>query len=1105
MRIALGADHAGADLKRTVKVSLLEEHHDIVDVGTDGEDPVDYPDYAEAVAETLREHKAERGIILCGSGVGASMAANRIPGIRAGLCHDTYSAHQGVEHDDMNVLVLGGRVVGVELARELIHAFLNARFSGEDRHLRRLAKMTALESPLRALQIFGQSVWLDYIRRSLITSGELKRLIDEDGVWGVTSNPAIFEKVIAGSSDYRETLQALADRALDATALYETIAIRDIQDAADALRPVYDDTSKRDGYVSMEVSPLLAYDTAGTLEEARRLWHTVDRSNLMIKVPATGAGITAIEELIAEGINVNVTLLFSQDVYEHVANAYLAGLKRLAQNGGDLRQAASVASFFVSRIDTAVDAALSVRLSGTTDAAQQSALRALNGKVAVANARLAYQRYLEIFSGSRWYALAMRGAQTQRLLWASTGTKNPSYRDVMYVEELVGPDTVNTIPVATLDAFRDHGQPRASLLEDVDAAHDTMKALAEAGVSMTEITGQLLTEGVQLFSDAFEKVLAAVATQGREPGAERINHLSRSLPDELETAVRESLAEWEAYGKSRRLWARDASVWTGRDEAHWLGWLGITNDQLAHIHRLTGITDVARNAGFTHVVLLGMGGSSLCPDVMRTTFGTIAGFPELHVLDSTDPAQVLAIQKAVDLARTLFVVSSKSGSTLEPNIFKEYFFDRIQRIAGREHAGGQFIAITDPGSSLQQAAERDGFRRVFFGWANIGGRYSALSDFGLVPAAMMGIDVQKFLERTEAMVHACDPSVPVAENPGVVLGTILGVAASRFGRDKVTIVASPAIGGLGAWLEQLLAESTGKGGKGLVPIDREALGNPDVYGSDRLFVYLRLKSAADPDQDRFFDTMARAGHALVSIAVDDPYDVGEEFFRWEIATATAGSILGVNPFDQPDVEASKSATRRLTAEYERTGSLPPETPIFTGEGISLFADARNAAELAAALNGPPTLEKYLKAHLSRLDAGDYFALLAFLEMNAPTERVLQAIRQSIRDSTRMATCLEFGPRFLHSTGQIYKGGPNTGVFLQITCDDAMDVAVPGRRYTFGLVKAAQARGDFQVLADRDRRALRAHLGPDVPAGLQTLQTSVMAALRYDLSSHDYDH
>src|SRR5215475_12887184 len=873
MRIAIGADHAGADLKRTVKVSLLEEHYDVVDVGTDGDDPVDYPDYAEAIAETLREHKAERGIILCGSGVGASMAANRIPGIRAGLCHDTYSAHQGVEHDDMNVLVLGGRVVGVELARELIHAFLNARFSGEARHVRRLARMTALESPLRALQVFGQSVWLDYIRRSLITSGELRRLIEEDGIRGVTSNPSIFEKVVTGSSDYREMIDSLGERALDAKTLYETIAIRDIQDAADELRAVYDETAGRDGYVSLEVSPLLAHDTAGTLSEARRLWGTVDRSNLMIKVPATPEGIHAIEELIASGINVNVTLLFSQDVYEQVAHAYTSGLKRLAHNGGDLRQVASVASFFVSRIDTAVDAALSSRLPSTTDPVQQSALRALNGKVAIANAKIAYQRYLEIFSGPPWQALAMRGAQTQRLLWASTSTKSPSYRDVMYVEELVGPDTVDTIPVATLDAFRDHGRPRASLLEDVDAAHDTMQALASVGVTMTEITDQLLTEGLQLFSEAFGKMLAAVEIQSREPGSGRINQLTHSLPSEIETAVRESFADWESYGKARRLWARDASLWTGKDEAQWLGWLGITNDQLAHIERLTAIREAARSAGFSHILLLGMGGSSLGPEVIKTTFGTISGFPELHVLDSTDPAQVKTFENKVDLKNTLFIVSSKSGSTLEPNIFKQYFFDRIEQLEGPKEAGAQFLAITDPGSKMQQVAERDGFRRAFLGWPNIGGRYSVLSDFGLVPAAIMGVDVAKFLDRTEEMVCACMPSVPPTENPGLVLGTILGVAAQKFGRDKLTIVASPGIFSLGAWLEQLVAESTGKDGKGLIPVDREALGKPDSYGRDRLFVYLRLASAPDASQDAAVDALAQLEHPVVRLTLDDPYDL----------------------------------------------------------------------------------------------------------------------------------------------------------------------------------------------------------------------------------------
>jgi transaldolase/glucose-6-phosphate isomerase len=1095
MRVAIGADHAGFELKEAVKAFLAEGNHEALDLGTYSKDSVDYSDYAEAVGTALREHQAERGIILCGSGVGASMAANRIPGIRAGLCHDTYSAHQGVEHDDMNVLVLGGRVVGGELAGELIRAFLNANFTGDERHLRRLAKMTALENRLRGLQVFGQSVWLDYIRRSLITSGELRRLIDEDGLRGVTSNPAIFEKAVTGSSDYKEMLEAPEARALDAKTLYEKLAVRDIQDAAEALRPVYEQTAARDGYVSLEVSPLLAHDTPGTLAEARRLWRAVGRDNLMIKIPATPEGIPAIHQLISEGMNVNVTLLFARDIYEQVAEAYIAGLETLIARGGDPKRVASVASFFISRIDTAIDVLIAARLEATTDAREQSFLRGLTGKAAIANAKLVYQQYQELFSSPRWQALAKQGAQTQRLLWASTGAKNPSCRDVVYVEELIGPDTVNTIPPATFDAFRDHGRPRASLTEDGEAASDTMDMLAEVGVSMQEVTDKLLAEGVQLFSDAFEKLLNAVEKQSRSAGAGTINRLTYKLPEPLAAAVKGSLAEWRTQGKVRRLWSRDASLWTGRDEGQWLGWLGITNDQLAHNQRLTRITEMAKSAGFSHVLLLGMGGSSLCPEVLKTTFGKIGGYPELHVLDSTDPAQVKTFENKVDLSNTLFIVSSKSGSTLEPNIFKQYFFERVKQLVGEKEAGGRFLAITDPGSTMQQVAERDGFRRVFFGWTNIGGRYSALSDFGLVPAAIMGVDVAKLLDRTDEMVCACMPSVPVEQNPGVVLGVILGVAASNFGRDKVTIIASSAIYDLGAWLEQLVAESTGKDGKGLIPIDREELGTPDVYGRDRIFVYLRLLSAPDAAQDESVAALERAGHPVVHIGLDDPYDLGEEFFRWEIATAVAGSILGVHPFDQPDVEASKTATRHLTAEYEKTGALPAETPIFASEGIKLYTDAKNAAVLAKSVNGEPTLAEYLKAHLSRLGAGEYFALLAYMEMNEAHERALQGMRQSVRDARRIATCLEFGPRFLHSTGQAYKGGPNTGVFLQITCDDAVDLPVPGQRYTFGVVKAAQARGDFQVLVERDRRALRAHLGADVGAGLATLQKAITAALQ----------
>jgi glucose-6-phosphate isomerase len=572
-----------------------------------------------------------------------------------------------------------------------------------------------------------------------------------------------------------------------------------------------------------------------------------------------------------------------------------------------------------------------------------------------------------------------------------------------------------------------------------------------------------------------------------------VNKQSYTLPPELATAVNVGVNDWRAGGKVQRLWQRDASLWTGADEAKWLGWLDIAGDRLAHVQDLRRIAVDAKSNGFTHALLLGMGGSSLCPEVLKMTFGKIAGSPELHVLDSTDPAQVKAFENKSDPSKTLFIVSSKSGSTLEPNIFKQYFFQRAKLAAGAEKAGSRFIAITDPGSKMQQVAEADHFRHILYGLPSIGGRYSALSNFGMVPAAVMGIDAGKFLERTQEMAQACSASVPIEENPGVTLGIILGKAA-KSGRDKLTLVTSPGVSDLGAWLEQLVAESTGKDGKGIIPVDRERLGPPEVYGADRIFVYIRLETAADAAQEAKVTVLEKAGQPVVRISLADVYGLGQEFFRWEIATAVAGSILGINPFNQPDVDASKVATRTLTSEYEKTGSLPAEEPLLEANGIKLFTDAKNAEALAKAAGGDKSLAGYLRAHLNRISAGDYFALLAYIQMNGAHEEKLQALRHAVRDAKKVATCLGFGPRFLHSTGQAYKGGPNTGVFLQVTCDDAVDLPVPGQKYTFGVVKAAQARGDFQVLAERNRRALRVHLSKDLEKGLAALQSVVKQAL-----------
>jgi len=949
-------------------------------------------------------------------------------------------------------------------------------------------------NPLKQLQKFGQSIWFDYVRRNLLTSGELNRLIKDDGLRGMTSNPSIFEKAIAGSNDYDEAIEKLSGQDLDAAGLYEKLAIEDIQRAADILRPVYEETHGEDGYVSLEVSPFLANDTQASIVDARRLWGLVNRANVMIKVPGTKAGAPAIETLISEGININVTLLFSQQAYLQVAEAFIKGLETLTEKGGDPSKVASVASFFVSRIDTAADNILSARIEKAENDAQKKCLQGLLGKVAISNAKQAYQLYKNLYKQDRWLVLAKRGARPQRLLWASTGTKNPHYSDVLYVDELIGPNTVNTVPPATFESYRDHGKPQEGTLEsNLDQANTVISELSSQNISLEEICEKLVVDGVKLFADAFDKLLASLEKKREGALGTELDGISYHVDRALSEKLHAALEDWRAQGKVRRLWSFDASLWTNADEAKWLGWLGVTYDQVAHIKPLQDLAQEVKQSGFKHALLLGMGGSSLGPEVLQKSFGQLPGFPQFHVLDSTDPAQLLSFEKKIDLGKTLFIVSSKSGSTLEPNIFKQYFYERVKATVGADKAGQQFIAITDPGSHMEKVARESGFRHIFYGLPSIGGRYSVLSNFGMVPAAVMGIDVAKFLDRTERMVHACAASVPPDTNPGVLLGAIMGVSATS-GRDKVTICASPAIDDLGAWLEQLLAESTGKIGKGLIPVDREPIGSPDLYGSDRLFCYLRLRSNPDESQDRAIDRLEQAGQPVVRISLEDVYDIGQEFFRWEIATAVAGSLIGINAFNQPDVEASKIVTRELTTEFEKSGKLPAETPIFEEDGIKLYTDPANATELEKKVGKDESLISYLKAHFSRLKPGDYAAFLAYIQMNDEHEDQVQKLRSMVRDRKKVATCVGFGPRFLHSTGQAYKGGPNSGVFLQVTADDAKDIPVPGQKYTFGVVKAAQARGDFAVLTERKRRALRVHLGTDIKNGLSLLTRALEKAL-----------
>ncbi|MGY4473180.1 bifunctional transaldolase/phosoglucose isomerase [Bradyrhizobium sp. USDA 3364] len=946
-------------------------------------------------------------------------------------------------------------------------------------------------NPVKALENHRQAVWLDFLARGFVAKGDLKRLIETDGVKGVTSNPSIFEKAIGSSDEYDGAIgQALRKGDRSVADLFEHLAIEDIQHAADVLRPVYDQSHGGDGFVSLEVSPYLAMDTKGTIAEAQRLWKDVHRKNLMVKVPATPEGLPAIEHLIGEGISINITLLFSQEVYRQVAEAYLKGLEKYVARGGDPSHVASVASFFVSRIDSAVDKQLDEKIAKANDPHEKERLAALKGKVAIANAKLAYQDYKRLFSGTRWDKLAAKGAKPQRLLWASTGTKNKDYSDVLYVEELIGPDTVNTVPPATLDAFRDHGKVRDSLEENVEDARRVLEELEKSGISLDAITEELVKDGVKLFADAADKLYGAVAHKRATSLGGGIDHQKLALGSEIEKAVGKSTEEWRATAKIRRLWQKDKSVWTGDDEDKWLGWL--TSAASADVADYEDFAKRVKGQNFTDAVVLGMGGSSLGPEVLAQTFPHKSGFPRLHVLDSTDPAQVRAMEEYVDISRTLFIVSSKSGGTTEPNVMKDYFFDRVAKAIGRDKAGHRFIAVTDPGSSLQKVAIKQGFARIFYGDPAIGGRYSVLSPFGLVPAAAAGIDVRSLLGHTLAMVRSCGADVPPQQNPGVQLGLAMGIAGLE-GRDKVTIFASPEVADFGAWAEQLIAESTGKDGKGLIPIEGETIGDAAVYGNDRFFIDLRTESEHDAAHEAKLAALEGAGHPVVRIVMKSIDHIGQEFFRFEIATAVAGSILGINPFNQPDVEAAKIKTRELTAAFEKTGSLPTEEPVVSADGVDLYTDTQNAEELRkAGANG--NLNSWIRAHLSRSGRGDYVALLAYIERDGDTIDAMQAMRLKLRDAKHLATCAEFGPRFLHSTGQAYKGGPDSGVFLQVTTDDTRDLPVPGQKASFGVIKAAQARGDFDVLTERGRRALRVHLKGDLTSGLAALDAAISAAL-----------
>jgi transaldolase/glucose-6-phosphate isomerase len=939
-------------------------------------------------------------------------------------------------------------------------------------------------NPLLKLIDYGQSYWLDNLTRDKIKSGELKMRVTKQGLRGITSNPSIFNKAISNSSSYDVQIKQLVNLKKDVTEIYESLTIKDVQDACDILRTVYDESEGVDGFVSLEVSPYLAHDPEATLNEARRLFKEVNRKNCFIKIPGTPKCVSAIEEALYEGININVTLLFSIQSYEAVANAYVNALTRRLNEGKPIKEIRSVASFFLSRIDVLVDQLLGHLMTPGNNDFTSIRPEFLLGKAAIASAKLAYQSYKRIFAGEAWQKLVENGAKVQRPLWASTSTKDPLYSDVKYVEALIGPDTVNTLPDETIDAFADHGITEANTIEkDIDAAYKVFEDLKSLGIDIDFVTRQLVNDGIQKFIDPFDNLMKSLALKRNEilegkNGSQKIN--AGKFKSEVNAAFK-SLNE-KQFG--RRLFAKDPFLWSFDQKQIEeikirIGWLDSAKDFLSKADEIEQFVKTVKADKYKYAVLLGMGGSSLCPEVSRETFGTKQGYLELFVLDNTDPAAVKDVESKIELSKSLFIVASKSGTTLESQSFYRYFYEQTEKVIGKS-VGEHFIAITDPETPLVKEAEEKSFRYVFENPIEFGGRYSALSYFGLVPMALIGIDIKKILSSAIQMQLNCSSAIPAEANPGLSLGAFLGVN-QKLGRDKITFILARSIKAFGLWAEQLIAESTGKEGKGLVPVESEKIGKPENYSNDRVFVY--MFTPEDKIDENKISTLEKAGHPVVRIELKDKFAIGGEYLRWEIATATACTVLGINAFDQPNVSESKNNTNNLLAAWKQSGNFDEGNPIFSKDDISVFCN-QSASWLFEGHR--KSLKDFITAYLKLIAPSDYISLLAYFLQTPARHKQLQSIRIGLRDKFKIATTLGYGPRYLHSTGQLHKGGPNEGLFIIFTADSSEEVIIPGEQFGFATLQRAQALGDFGSLNNKNRRVIRIHLGKNVEENLKVI-------------------
>jgi len=944
-------------------------------------------------------------------------------------------------------------------------------------------------SALVDLLNYGQSYWLDNLARKKITSGELKKRVSEQGLRGITSNPSIFHKSITGSTDYDDQIKQLVIKGLTPQQVYDALTIKDVQDACDILRPVYDSSGGADGFVSLEVSPYLARDTNGSVNEARRLYKLVDRLNCLIKIPGTKEGVPAIEQLLYEGININVTLLFSIERYAEVAKAYIYAVKRRVAEGKPVNKIISVASFFLSRIDVLTDQLLSQYIIPGEE--QKTIMpQLLFGKAGIASAQLAYQRFKELFGSAEWKGLESKGAHVQRPLWASTGNKDPLYSDVRYVECLIGNNTVNTLPDETIDAFADHGKLEKDAIEnDVDGATRIFNDIKKTGIDIDAVTWELEHDGIRKFVEPYDQLMAALA----EKRAKMLEGLIANQGISYDTLKKEIETVYTSTDEKQvgtRLYHKDPYLWkTDLEQAKMIienmGWIILPDDFNQVTEKLTSFSLQVKEEGYKYAVLLGMGGSSLCSEVARETFGTADGFLELLVLDNTDPAAIIEIEKQIDIEKTLFIVATKSGGTKETLSFFRYFYDQLDK-KGNKKTGDNFVAITDAESPLVKIASDYKFREIFINPPGIGGRYSVLSDFGLLPMALMGIDIKLIMNSARQMKVSCDATIPSAYNPGLSLGLILGIC-QRHGRDKVTFILSESINSFGYWVEQLLAESTGKEGKGLIPVNGEAPGNPVDYGKDRVFVHMYLSADDNAADEQKLKALEAAGHPVIRISMPDKIALGGEYYRWEIAAAVAGMVLGINPFNQPNVEESKKNTNNILEDWKKDGNFKKSEPIFNNEDFSIYGSGA-----IKELNNKEyeQTDKFINAFTALAQPGDYIAFLPYFMLTHERAEIMQAWRMEVRDKLKTATTLLNGPRYLHSTGQLHKGGPDSGLYILLVHNEDSDLSIPGEKFGFATLHEAQSLGDFRSLDDKGRRVIRINLGDNIDKGLKKLWNSI---------------